>query len=201
MLILKTKITTNDANTSFYFSDVTPLYNAVSDAGGYDLTGAVNLDPADIDQTRLFLDVTLPDNSVVSFTIPNTTFNEANIGTIGLLTFEILATDLGFTTTLQDGIYKFVYKIYSEDGSQTYSAACYVPVSFEICCCLEQKLATLSICPTCPGNSKKISDLWNAWMLQSKIKHLVACHNNTGADEIFDYLNTYCNIKNCDSCN
>jgi len=200
MLILKTKITTNDANTSFYFSDVTPLYNAVSDAGGYDLTGAVNLDPADIDQTRLFLDVTLPDNTVVPFTIPNTTFNEANIGIIGLLTFEITATDLGFTTTLQDGIYKFSYKIYSEDGSQTYSAACYIAVSFEICCCLEQKLATLSTCPTCPGNSKKISDLWNAWMLQSKINHLVACHNNTGANEIFDYLNTYCDIRNCDSC-
>lgn len=200
MLILETKITTNDANTSFYFSDVTPLYNAVSDTGGYDLTGTVNLDPADIDQTRLFLDVTLPDNSVVSFTIPDTTFNEANIGTIGLLTFEITATDLGFTETLQDGIYKFVYKIYSEDGSKTYSASCYVPVSFEICCCLEQKLASLSTCPTCPGNSKKISDLWNAWMLQSKIKHLVACHNNAGAEVIFDYLNTYCDIRNCDSC-
>lgn len=201
MLILEQKIYTNDASTSFYWGDVTPLFNAVSETGGYDLSGVNNFDPDDIDTTRMFLDITLPDNSVVSITLPDTTFDTANIGTIGLLTHEITATDLGFTTTLQDGIYKFVYKIYSQDGSKSYTASSYISVSYAICCCLEKKLASLSTCPTCSGNTKKLSDLWNAWMLQSKINHLVACHNLDGANTVFDYLTDYCNIKNCDSCN
>ncbi len=203
MLILETNTITNDTSTSFFFSDVTPLYNAVSAPGGYDTSGVTNFNPSDIDTSRVFIDVTLPDLSVVSFTVPGGDLNVGNVGTIGLFTYEISATDLGFSSTLEDGIYKFYYKIYSQDGSQTYSASSYIVVSFAICCCLESKLVDLTTCTNCSGTShtKKLENLWNAWMLQSKLKHLVACHNLDGANVVFDYLSDYCNIKNCDSCN
>lgn len=203
MLQLKIDISTNDPSTSFYFKDVTPLYNAISDPTGYDLTGVNNFDPGTIDTARLYLDVTLPDTSIISLTIPAANFDIANIGGTGLITYEILATDLGFSSTLQDGIYKFSYKIYSQDGSKSFSCAAYIAVTFAICCCLEKKLVDITLCSSCSDHdkNKRISNLYDNWVLQSKINHLLACHNNAGAQEAIDFLTNYCNIKNCDSCN
>jgi len=203
MLQLKIKVITNDASTSFYFSDVTPLYNAVSDPTGYDLTGINNFDPDDIDTSRIYLDVTLPDSSAVNLTIPSSAFDTANIGGTGLITYEIPATDLGFSEKLSDGIYKFLYKFYSNDGSKNFSCAAYVAVTYDICCCLQKKLANITLCSSCSDSqkNKSISDLYANWMLHSKIDHQLACHDATGAQETIDFLTNYCNIKKCDSCN
>src|SRR5690348_15892844 len=95
MTRLETKVTTNADCSGFYFTDCTPLYNAVSSPYGYDLTGTVNFDPDDIDVDNIQLDVTLPNGTVVNLLIPSSAVDTSNIGTIGLLTYEVTATALG----------------------------------------------------------------------------------------------------------
>lgn len=202
LLKLKTEITQNDDSSSFFFSDVTPFYNSVSYPNGYDLTGINGFNPDDIDTTRLLLDITLPDSSVVNLVIPDTAFDTANIGTTGLITYEIPYSLLGYSSQLSDGIYKFTYTIYSLDGTKSFTRSCYITVLYNICCCLEKKLASLPLCSKCSDKQKKqIDSLWDAYMRKSVVTHLVACHKNTEAQEHIDYLTNYCNIKNCDSCN
>jgi len=78
---LQINITESSNCESFYFNDATPLYNSVSAPTGYDPTGVSNFNPNEIDTDRIFLDVTLPDVTLVSFTIPSSVPNVANIGT------------------------------------------------------------------------------------------------------------------------
>lgn len=186
---------------SFYFQDVTPLLNTITTPGGYDLTGVTNLNPNDINQSRMFLDVTIPDGTIISLTIPNTTFDVDNISTIGLLTFEVTNTALGMSDKLTEGIYKFTYKIFSDVGT-LYTTSCYVAQMCTICCCLSQKLKDIKACSNCSSaeRSKKLNQYYDNYMLKEKINFLMACQDFTGAQSLIDYLSTYCGIQNCDSC-
>lgn len=203
MLGLQIKITEKSNCKSFYFADVTPLYNSVLSPEGYDETGTVNLNPDDIDTDRLMLDVQLPDGSIINLTIPDTAFDLDNIVNPGLVIYEVTAASLGYSDKLQDGVYKFTYTIYNTDGTLTYNASCYVAQMCNVCCCLNEKLKDISSCTDCNSiqSSKKLDPYVSAYMLKEKVKFLLVCQDNTGAQDIIDYLSQYCGIKRCDSCN
>lgn len=200
---LKINITESSNCESFYFNDATPLYNSVSAPNGYDLTGVSSFDPNEIDTDRIFLDVTLPSNEVVSLTIPSSVPDVDNIGSTGYITYEITASMLGFSNKLDDGVYKFEYKIYSQNSSLTYTASCYSAQTCQVCCCLNQKLKDITICSNCSeeSKSKKQKQYRDMYMLKDQAKYLAACFDNIGAQKVIDFLTSYCNIKNCDSCN
>tara|TARA_R110000868_G_scaffold14414_2_gene67070 strand:+ start:60789 stop:61403 length:615 start_codon:yes stop_codon:yes gene_type:complete len=200
---LQINITESSNCESFYFNDATPLYNSVSAPTGYDPTGVSNFDPNDIDTDRIFLDVTLPSGNIISLTIPNTVPNVSNIGTTGYITYEITAAMLGFSNKLDDGVYKFVYKIYSLNSSLTYTTSCYSAQTCQVCCCLNQKLKEITFCSNCSEQTKtkKQQQYRDMYMLKDKADYLAACFDNVGAQEVIDFLTSYCGIKNCDSCN
>lgn len=202
---LKQNITTKSDCTSFYFKDITPLYNPITDPDGYDLTGVSNLDPADIDTSRLFLDITLPDATIVSLTIPDSAADEANIGTTGYITYEVTSEMLGLNAgdKLTQGVYKFTYTIYSSASSLRYTVSAYKVQDCQICCCLSQKLKEITFCTDCTNiqMTAKQEQLREAYMLMDKAQYLAVCFDNIGAQEIINFLSRYCSISNCDSCN
>jgi len=110
---------------------------------------------------------------------------------------------LGFSDKLDDGVYKFVYKIYSQNSSLSYTTSCYVAQTCQVCCCLNQKLKEITFCSNCTeqAKTKKQQQYRDMYMLKDKADYLAACFDNIGAQDIIDYLTTYCGIKNCSSCN
>lgn len=200
---LKPNITTKSDCSSFYFKDITPLYNPITDPDGYDLSGVSSFDPADIDTSRIFLDITAPDGTVTSLTIPSSAADETNIGSAGYITYEVTATMLAMDTKLTQGVYKFEYTIYSSASSLSYTAAAYKVQDCQICCCLAQKLKEITFCTDCTTKqlTAKQEQLREAYMLMDKAQYLATCFDNIGAQDIIDFLSRYCSVSNCDSCN
>lgn len=203
ILRLQTSVKLKSDGTSFFFGDITPLFNAVSSPYGYDTSGTPTGFPAsDVDTNNLQLEVTDPEGNITNITIPDTSFVEANIGTTGAITYEVTATALDYSGILPDGVYKFKYTITNIQGTGQWQNTCIVVSDFNICCCLNKKLIDLTACDTCTfeKRSKKLDDLYNAWMLKQKAYHLANCGDFAGAQKTLDALKVYCDIKRCDSC-
>lgn len=200
-LILETYVTENENCSSFFFHDSTPLYNSVESAGGYDVTGVNGFDPDTIDTDDLILQITLPDSTVVEITIPSEDFDIDNIGGIGLITTEITAVALG-STKITDGVYTFKY-IITDGNGRSYYNTCRILANCQVCQCLERKLIDINLCTNCTETqrSRRISDLYHAWMLKDKAQHAISCNDVSSGISIINYLSDYCNISRCDSCN
>lgn len=201
-LRLQTSVTLKSDGTSFFFGDITPLFNPISNPFGYDTSGSPTGFPASsVDTTKLYLDVTTPDGTVTSITIPGADFIIANIGVTGAITYEVTAAALGLTT-IKDGVYHFKYTITDVTNGRLYTSQCDVVSDHNVCCCLDKKLKDIQICATCTKEqkSKKIDDLYNAYMLRHKAKYAAACGDLAGAQKILNDLLNYCNIKRCDAC-
>ena len=200
-LILETYVTENENCSSFFFHDSTPLYNSVENPGGYDPTGVNGTNPNNIDTTNLLLQITLPNNTTVDIDIPSEDFNISNIGKTGLITTKITAVALGYTSKITDGIYTFKYTI--TVGSTPYYNTCKILANCQVCQCLERKLIDINLCTNCTESqrTRRINDLYHAWMLKDKAKHAVSCNDVSSAINIINYLSDYCNISRCDSCN
>ena len=201
-LILETYVTENENCSSFFFHDSTPLYNSVENPGGYDPTGVNGFDPNSIDISNLILQITLPDNTIIEIVIPPNALNIDNIGGTGLITTEIVAEDLGYTDKITDGVYTFKY-IIDDGNNKKYYNTCKILANCQVCQCLEKKLIDINLCTNCTESqrTRRINDLYHAWMLKDKAKHAVACNDVSSAVNIINYLLDYCNISRCDSCN
>ncbi len=189
---------------TFYFFDTTPLYNAISAPNGYDPTGVDSVDPADIDQGLSELVVTLPDGTEVHFDMETYgDYDETRLTTDGknLFQFSISYSDLGFDSTLADGIYKFHYIIYVGDGDAlpTYQTISYVVQDCAACCCLDEKLAAIKYCRDCKEN-KDIKELYDLYLKRCAAKILAACGDYQGAQVALDYITDACAIKKCNGC-
>jgi hypothetical protein len=200
-LYLETQVTVSRDCASFYFQDVTPEYNLLTNPNGYDLTGVNCVNPADIDISALTVQVTNLANpsSPVTVNIPASAFDDTRIP--GVVQYNITSTNLGYT--LSDGIYKFVYTVVDgANNDQVYQRTCYVLNDCNICCSLDQKLKDLKECGSCnEKNNRSVNMLYEAYMLRQKAHHLVACHDFAGAQQVLDYLSRLLDIKYCDSCN
>lgn len=196
-LYLETQVTTARDCASFYFKDITPEYDGLTAPNGYDPTGANCIDPSDLDAASLV--VTILSEPTVSYTIDLTDYIDP--GTIpGVVQYEVVPADLS-ATTIEDGIYEFVYSVTDNDG-QVFQRTCYVLNDCSICCSLDQKLKDLNTCGTCDKQNVRTTNmLYEAYMLRQKAHHLVSCHDFAGAQEILDYLSRLLDIKYCDNCN
>lgn len=200
-LDIKIHVTQSQDGESFYFQDATPLYNPVSAPGGYDPNFGAGFDPNNIDTATVRVRVTIPSGAIYVITVDPSDIIIANIGSIGMVNIAISSAELGGAGDLTDGVYKFEYTFKDTDGVP-YSVTCYVAAMYQICCCLNSKLIDLTICNGCTEKekSRKINQLYDAWMLKAKAEHLVGCSDFAGAQKIIDYLSNYCNIKRCDAC-
>lgn len=201
-LRLQTDVTLKSDGTSFFFGDVTPLFNPVSNPFGYDTSGSPTGFPASsVDTTKLYLDITTPDATIVNIVIPGADFIIGNIGGTGAITYEVTAAALGLSTIV-DGVYHFKYSITDVTNGRVYISECDTVVDYTVCCCLDKKLKDIQICANCTREqkSKKIDDLYNAYMLRQKAKYAASCGDLAGAQSILNDLLTYCNIKRCDAC-
>lgn len=199
---IKINIKQSEDGESFYFQDDTPLLNPVSAPNGYDVSGSFGgFDPNNIDTATVKVRVTIPNGDIYVINVDPSDIVIANIGTIGMVNIAITSTDLGTSGDITDGIYFFEYTFKDTDGV-SYSAKCYVAAMYQVCCCLNKKLIDITTCTNCPEKerSRKINDLYDAWMLKFKAEHLVGCNNYTAASQIIEHLTSYCNIKRCATC-
>lgn len=200
---LQIQVTQPDDCKSFYFKDITPAYNVLTDPNGYDTTGVNGIDPNNIDDTQILLDITLPSGTEVNLTIDAANFDPATIP--GVVQYQVTLAAVNSAASLaltdfEDGVYKFVYTITDSSDNKVYSVTCYYAKTCTICCELDKRLIDITICRNC-DKSRDINTLWEAYMLEKKYNHLVACHDFDGADEVLQYLNDLLDIEHCDSCN
>lgn len=118
------------SGSQFIFSDVTGVYNATYNTGGY---GAPN--PAYGDITSTLITITLADGTVVSF--------EDFIPTAADHSFTITASDLGYTGAIPDQIINVEYSVYADGdcriGYKNVSVLLYALTET----CINNKIATL----------------------------------------------------------
>lgn len=201
-LRLQTSATLKPDGTSFFFKDVTPLFNPISNPYGYDTNPSPTGFPASsVDTTKLYLTVINPDGTITDIIIPSTDFIIANIGSTGAITYEVTAAALSLTT-IGDGVYHFKYTITDNTTQRQYTSECDVFTDHFVCCCLDNKLKDIQICATCTKEqkSKKIDDLYNSFMIRHKARYAASCGDLAGAQKLLDDLLNYCNIKRCDAC-
>lgn len=188
---------------NFYFFDSTPLWNALSAPNGYDPTSGSGFNPASIDLPNSKLNITLPSGIIKTITFVSGDKSVSRLTTTGinLIQKTITYTDLGFTSNLDDGVYKFDYRI-QDAGGIVYIASCYIVNDCQACCCLDAKLAALKFCSTCTDQySRDVRALYDLYLKRDSAKMLAACGDYTSATEALNFLLSECGISNCDSCN
>lgn len=202
-LNINTDITQSKDCKNFYFFDSTPLWNALSHPDGYDPSIGAGFDPGNINITKTYLYITLPDQSIKVITFSSGNYNEARLiaDQRNLIQKTITYTDLGFSTQLADGIYKFDYRVQDTDGN-IYVSSCYIVNDCQTCCCLDQKLAAIKFCPDCKDQySKDIKSLYDIYLKRDSARILAGCGDYTSATEALQFVLDYCDIKPCNSCN
>lgn len=188
---------------NFYFHDSTPLWNAISAPNGYDPFSGVGFNPSDIVLALCYIDITLPDLSIVRITFDISDYDLTRLEDTGtnLIQRTISYSDLGFGTNLADGIYKFDYRVYDISGL-VYISSCYIVQDCQSCCCLDTKLAKIKYCNDCKDKySNDIRTLYDLYLKRDSARLLASCGDYEGAQEALNFILDECNIKSCDSCN
>lgn len=184
---------------SFDINETTGLYPA--NAGGYDITQAVNYDVANVIDARL--EITLPDGTVVAIdsnspipvypTLPDSS---------GLVPFTVTNTMLGLTGSLPDGLYKIKYQI---DINNVFSQIQITDVvenvlfTCSLRCCIDKMFSKIPI-QNCDCDSSAVKNALLASALYSALCSAAKCGNITAVDNLMDRLNKLCNVTSC-NCN
>lgn len=189
---------------NFYFFDVTTLYNSLSAPFGYDLHnlgGGDTFKPSQIDLTLSYLEILLPNGVTKDINFVSGDMSTTRLDSDGknLIQKTISYTDLGLSSGLLDGVYKFTYHIMNDDGSLHFVSSCYIVNDCGICCCLDKKLLAISQCSDC--KDKDIRSVYDLYLKRDAARMQAACGNYTSANNTIQYLTDACGIKKCDSCN
>lgn len=188
---------------TIYISDVTRSYNAFTNPNGYDTTGAVNLDPNDIDTDTGYITFEASDGTSVTYNLSSTDFVIANIDTTGLISVAITMDDLeelGLDTS--DDVWKITYG-YTDDSDEEYTSICYIVKDCTACCVINALLANIDLCTNCKAQSvtNKINEILMAQVALKMASAKAACGDITGAKELLDYVNSLSTVTRCDACN
>jgi hypothetical protein len=97
-LKLQTSVTVSRGCQGFYFQDVTPEYDVLTEPNGYDPAGIGSVDPSDIDSNNITIEITNMANPGYSQTIlvPSTAFDPNQIP--GVVQYEIPNTSFSNIT-------------------------------------------------------------------------------------------------------
>ena len=207
MAIVNTNLTPNfevceSSNCKFItIRDTTGVYNAISNAGGWDATGITNPDPADV--TEVAITITDPAGLVYTF---DSEILDAPINyfpdVTQLVEYPILATNLGSSGKLVDGIYEFTMTYSGDFGANTYTASktCEVLLTCQISCCLDRLSKEISRSQCLDCKKEAVEKLFMAKSYVTAAKDAVACGmRNLGLINLAA-AQWYCNERNCKSC-
>lgn len=189
---------------TLYISDVTRSYQAITNPGGYDSTGVVNLDPNDIDTDTGNITFENSAGETASFDLDPSDFVVANIDTTGLIsvsfTFEDL-TDNGFSSA-DDDVIKITYSFYDTNDT-LYQKSCYIVKNCTACCILNTLTKAIDFCGECGKKNvtAQINEVMMARIILESASLLAACNDIQGAKEALDYVNTLGEDHRCSSCN
>lgn len=178
-------------NTGFDITDATGSYGA-SNTGGF---GAPNPDIADI--LTCIASITKPDpitfqpSTDPAMTIDIDVYYGTTDGELPNTTGvkqTILATDLGYTETLQNGVYAI--QITATDIDTTYTSAVYYLLVYgSLVCCLTRPYLTLNL-DECGDCLKKDSAVWNILMGNLALNGAYWSWYYASADGIGDFSKT-----------
>lgn len=114
----------------FYFQDVTPAYNALTEPNGYDSTGTSSVDPADIDTSKITVAVTNMANPAYTQTlyVPLTAFDATRIP--GVVQYDIANTNFtNVTYTVSSAVGTGLMTTYTTSSTHTFATGQTVTVS------------------------------------------------------------------------
>ena len=179
---------------SLYISELTGVYNAETNTGGW---GAPNAVTGDILHSKII--VTFPNGTTIVEIEDPTGFPTSDDEFV----YEITAAVLG-GTSIADGLYQIEYIVYNNnDDEVTYTTGSqYFLFTCNTQCCVDQLFAKIATDDDCSCNSYTVK---NALYASALLKGLIAnkdCGNITNMNSLITKLNTICNNSSNDcGCN
>lgn len=197
-LQLKLALLQHGGCRAFSLFEKTGIFDAVSNPTGY---GSPNPDVGDV--SSAVIQITLPDESVVSLNITGD-FGAIFPTTDDTDQLEITNEILGLSEdeNLPYGIYTFVYTIFAEDGSIIAQGTFKFLIDCTLFCCLDNLLATLDECDCCSDPAAKMKN----WRVRAGYIYLQAaqaafgCGKTQRAKALLDFVNDICAQTKC-NCN
>lgn len=204
-MALELKISVTTSSGSFVFSETTGSYNAGTNPTGW---GAPN--PDTTDATAIDLSVfppdpvtLLPSNTNFLINLSSPAFPSITPSTTYIIQPQVISN--GSWSTLQDGIYQFVYSVdvSTISGDVNYNISQYVLVYAGVQCCagkLAVKAAS-SGCGCsggCGGCGDTASDFEKVMLMIEAAKYSIQCGSITSAAKAMVHAQEIC--KGCQSC-
>lgn len=172
----------------FTVEDLTGVYDAVSNTGGY---GTPNPEIADVQAA--YITVTMSDGTIYTIdcfpTLPNTS------GT----TFSVTSEDIGQAADEQflDDVSLIEYTVLGVSGGVPFSVKCgtYEVFMCNALCCVNEKMANIEVGCGCKSNASTEELFLNL----EGAKYAAECGKQEKALALLDYVNEKCD-GNCTNC-
>ncbi len=201
----KVQLYSTNNRKKLYVLDMTGLFNANTNIGGWDNGSNTSGNPRLIDCATATAIITLPDEKTIQLNIKDSTLPYPNLIN---LAYEISAEACGLET-FEDGMYKikvFYSGYFPTDPVQFWSseAASYTFFTANVACCVQKlfsRVATdVDFCKNKEfaqaTNAKSLLEaIWNA--IGNYYEKIDGCNNLLGAQSILKRLQYMCNNLGC----
>lgn len=174
---------------SLTHTQTTGVYNADTNAGGY---GSPNIETSDVDSTtlsitNLFTEITFDDITTIT---ASSTEVETEIA------LDELTVDgaVVYTTTLEDGIYEFIFSVLSGDSTYTYTVRkLYLPELWSLLANASLKISGGS----CSCRDKFISKWLIGFARLTALEGTSICGDITQFQNQYDFVYNYLSNLKC----
>lgn len=193
-LIPNIKLCLKSNCTELVFSELTGIYNASTNVGGY---GTPN--PAASEFTGAILTVTAPDGTVYDIDMLEYDFPTNNTAT----EYIIDLADLDNRTSIEDGFWQFSYTITADLTPSSYTVTKSYYFYCNARCCVSTLLASIDISAleTDAINNKKIDNYTRARTFLYSLESAANCADETKFNKIKSLVLKLCRNSNCRTCN
>lgn len=195
-LVLKIQACVQTACTELVIKELTGVYNASSNTGGY---GSPNATVGSV--LTAVLTVTSPSDQVYTINLFDNSFPSSST------TYEyvIPMSELGNRTEIEDGQWTFLYKITATNPDTTIATYQVTRSYIFTCsseCCVAKLLGDLDIADCdCTDTTEDEQNYLKAFATLQALKYAAFCGNLTEYDKILNILNKLCTNTGCKSCN
>lgn len=189
-LQLKASLDTSDC-LNLLFSEQTGVYTSSN------TTGWQTPNPDIANATSATLTVTTPSGSNFVFSLSLSGFPTFNANSL----YSIPYSSLGFSSTLEDGIYTAVYDVIVDEESPVhYTVTIVTFITCNLECCIDTMLSNIdnSECDSC--NEEERDKYLEAFSILQQIKHSIECGDLITANSLSNLGNKLCRNIGCSTC-
>lgn len=191
-LVLKFNACVQTACTELVVKELTGVYNASTNTGGY---GTPN--PTTGDVLTAVLTVTSPSAQIYTINL----FDNGFPSSVTTFEYVIPMSELGNRTEIEDGQWTFLYTI-TTDTDETYQVTWSKIFTCGSECCVAKLLGDLDITDCdCTDTTKAEDNYLKAFTNLQSLKYAAFCGNLTEYNKILNILSKLCTNTGCKSCN